>query len=70
MKLPLIGLQTKPSGTASSPSSRPPPTGRGPVLPAGASSVDNLVLEGPHTSSDAAATGTRPYGLARPELGA
>lgn len=46
MKLPLIGLQTNPSGTASSPASRPPPLGHGPVLPAGASSVDNLVCKG------------------------
>lgn len=44
MKLPLIGLQTNPSGTASSPSTRPPPSPAQALsfLP-WASTVDNLV---------------------------
>lgn len=54
MKLPLIGLQTNPSGTASSPSSHPPspPAHLGTGLPfqPWATSVDNLVSEGLITS--------------------
>lgn len=47
MKLPLIGLQTNPSGTASSPSSRPPSRlGTGLSFQPWATSVDNLVSKG------------------------
>lgn len=51
MKLPLIGLQTNPSGTASSPSSRPPshPNTALSFRP-WTTSVDNLVSKGLITS--------------------
>lgn len=51
MKLPLIGLQTNPSGTASSPSSRPPSYPDTALsFRQWATSVDNLVSKGLITS--------------------
>lgn len=70
MKLPLIGLQTNPSGTASSPPSRPPshPDTALSFRP-WATSVDNLVSKGlitsVYTPSNTIATCARPHCLSR-----
>lgn len=70
MKLPLIGLQTNPSGTASSPPSRP---SSHPDMALSfrpwATSVDNLVSKGlitsVYTSSNTIATCAQPHCLSQ-----
>lgn len=75
MKLPLIGLQTNPSGTASSPSSTaPPPLCHDPVLPAGGPHLlttwfSKGLITSVSPACDTITTCSQPSGLS-PELSA